>query len=293
MKKISLSRIFILLIAAWPWFSQAQQVESSLYKIYDVASQEEISLDQLIAHMSEVDVLFFGEEHNDSLGHNLQDSLYQMLLGKYGTVTLSMEMFETDCQQVLDEYLADYITESKLIKDARAWNNYAEDYKPMVDRAKRKGQVVIAANAPRRYVNLVSRRGLSALETLPKSAQQYLPPLPIYTDDEAYYQRFLDAMGGSGHGMGDNIYFAQCTWDASMAYQIFRHWKKHKKEKIFHLNGRFHTDYQQGTMKQLKEMSKKVRARNISCFPADDFDDPDWAYYAKQGDYIVIHPHLD
>ncbi|MEL6677037.1 MAG: ChaN family lipoprotein, partial [Bacteroidota bacterium] len=104
-----------------------------------------------------------------------------------------------------------------------------------------------------------------------------------------YYDRFQEAMGGADHGMGDNIYFAQCVWDASMAYAIFRYWKKHKQEKIFHLIGRFHTDYQQGTFEQLQQYGKKLRIRNISCFPAEDFADPDWSAYRDLGDFVILH----
>ena len=37
---------------------------------------------------------------------------------------------------------------------------------------------VVAANAPRRYVNLVGREGAAALERLSAEARRHLPPLP-------------------------------------------------------------------------------------------------------------------
>jgi uncharacterized iron-regulated protein len=73
-----------------------------------------------------------------------------------------MEMFERDCQLVLDEYLNDYITDGQLVKEGRAWKNY-KDYRPMVNIAKQHHQKVVAANAPRRYANMVSRNGLPVL----------------------------------------------------------------------------------------------------------------------------------
>ncbi|MEM7370744.1 MAG: ChaN family lipoprotein [Bacteroidota bacterium] len=266
----------------------AQEIEFSEFKIYSTEQQQTLTPQELLEDIAEVDVLFFGEEHDDNLGHWIQDTLYRMILQAYGSTTLSLEMFETDCQLVLDEYLADLITEERLIKDGRAWKNYKKAYRPLVETAKTQGQAVIAANAPRRYVKLVSRKGLDALSQLTKSAQQYLPPLPIFTADSGYYRRFKEAMGEFGHQMRDNVYHAQCTWDASMAYRIFRHWRKHKQELIFHLNGRFHTDYQQGTFAQLQSLHKKIKLKNISCFPADDYDQPDWSVYAQQGDYIIL-----
>ncbi|MEM9849511.1 MAG: ChaN family lipoprotein, partial [Bacteroidota bacterium] len=251
-------RTFLLALLC-PIYLAAQ---STTYKIYDTESKEEISLADLVAAVAETDVLVFGEEHDDSLAHALQDQLYNMLLEKYETVTLSMEMFETDGQLILDEYLAGLITEEKMTSNTRAWGNYQTDYRPMVELAKKKGQAVIAANAPRRYVNLVSRRGLAALENLPKASKAYLAPLPIPTDDSGYYDRFKEIMGGAMHSIGMNIYHAQCTWDATMAYRMFQHWKKHKKEHIFHLTGRFHSDYQQGTIHQLRRLNKKISVKN-------------------------------
>jgi uncharacterized iron-regulated protein len=117
------------------------------------------------------------KKHNDSIAHLLQDTIYKLLLKKYNKVTLSLEMFEADCQYILDEYLTEHITESIMIKDARAWNNYKTAYKPLVETAKTEKQDVIAANAPRRYVNIVSRKGLKALEDLPSYSKKFFTPL--------------------------------------------------------------------------------------------------------------------
>ncbi|MEM6398292.1 MAG: ChaN family lipoprotein [Bacteroidota bacterium] len=262
--------------------------QSEDYKIYDSRTGKEIELSEIVNAFEPVDVLFFGERHDDSTAHYLQDQLYAQLLSRYGQVTLSMEMFETDCQQVVDEYLADFINERNFINESRAWGNYATDYKPLVERAKVNEQMVIAANAPRRYVNMVSRMGPESLNDLPKDSRAHLPPLPISTDDRAYRKVFDDAMGGMAHSGMQNVFAAQCTWDASMAYSIYKHWKKNKKEKILHLNGSFHTDYGLGTVTQLKDLNKKIEIMTISSVPAEDFDDPDWLSYATRGDFIIL-----
>lgn len=258
------------------------------YRVYDTRRGEEINIAELVERCGDVDVLFFGEQHNDSIAHLLQDTIYAELLTAYDDVALSLEMFETDVQLVLDEYLSGYITESKLTADARPWNNYKQAYRPLVERAKAAEQAVIAANAPRRYVNMVSREGLASLEALPKTSRAYLPPLPIETDDPGYYARFQEIMGGAGHTVSDNFYFAQSLWDASMAYRIYRHWKKNKRSKIFHLNGSFHTDYRQGTITQLLRYNKKIEVRNISCLPVDNLSTPIWQDHAELGDFVIL-----
>jgi uncharacterized iron-regulated protein len=278
-----LTLIAIISISYTSW-SQAT-TWSDHYKIYDTKSQKTISIADLVGSVKDANVLFFGEEHNDSIGHRLQDTLYRSLLSQYGTVTLSMEMFERDCQLVLNEYLQSFITDERLVKEGRAWNNY-KDYRPMVNTAKEQMQTVIAANAPRRYVNMISRKGLKSLDSLSKIAKTNFAKLPLDTVNTTYQEKFSKIMGG--RQTSSNVYYAQTMWDATMAESIYKYWKKHKDIKIFHLVGRFHTDDQLGTFTQLQRSNSKIKIRNISCFPAEDFNNPDWSKYASLGDYVIV-----
>ena len=55
----------------------------------------------------------------------LETAIFQALYERYGSqLALSMEMFESDCQLALNEYLQGYIPEDRMLKDARPWNNY-------------------------------------------------------------------------------------------------------------------------------------------------------------------------
>jgi len=277
-----ISLIVMITLANNCW---SQTPLSDQYKIYDTKNKKVVTIADLVASVEDADVLFFGEEHDDSIAHRLQDTLYRSLLGKYGNVTLSMEMFERDCQLVLDEYLQSLITDERLIKEGRAWNNY-KDYRPMVNAAKELQQKVIAANAPRRYVNMVSRKGLKSLDSLSKTAGTYFAKLPLDTTNALYREKFGKIMGG--RQTSSNVYYAQTLWDATMAESIYRYWKKNKHTRVFHLNGRFHTDDRLGTFTQLQRHSKKIKIRNISCFAAADFNSPDWNQYDSLGDYVIV-----
>src|SRR5580698_4567507 len=150
-------RFYILILLFIPLVAFSQDSLSTHYKIYSVARQKEVSLDDIANDLANADVLFFGEEHNDSTGHYLEYALFKKLSQKYqAKIALSMEMFETDCQNVLDEYLDGFIQEKSLITDARAWHNY-KDYRPLIEWAKTYKIPVVAANAPHRYVNMVNR----------------------------------------------------------------------------------------------------------------------------------------
>lgn len=259
------------------------------YKIYDTRSKQIVTIDKIAADFNDANVLFFGEEHNDSAGHYMEAEIFKVLHKLYGDdLTLSMEMFETDCQLVLDEYLSGFISEDRFIKEARAWNNY-RDYKPTVEYAKLNKLHVIAANPPRRYVNMVSRKGMKSLDSLPKSSKKFLPPLPYDTATGKYREKFMGFMSGGSPGTNNpRIFYSQSLWDAGMANSIYSYWKKNKHKKIFHMVGRFHSDEKLGTAEQLQNRSSKLKILNISSFSDASFENPDWEKFSQLGDYIIM-----
>lgn len=266
----------------------AQDSISAHYKIYDTRTKQITTIENIVAAASAADVLFFGEEHNDSACHYLENKIFRGLYAAYGNqLALSMEMFETDNQLVLNEYLAGQIDESRLAKDARLWKNY-KDYRPMVEFAKENHLAVIAANPPRRYVSMVTKKGMQALDSLSKEAKAFLPPLPYDTLAGRYHQVFLDTMKGSPGGDNPRIYYGQCLWDAGMSYSIYKFQKNNKGKKIFHCVGGFHTAEKLGTAKQLLMRNKKLKILNIASFDDVSFSNPDWAKYQHLGDFIIM-----
>jgi uncharacterized iron-regulated protein len=209
--------------------------------------------------------------------------IYNTAKGSIATV----EMFQTDCQTVLNEYLADFIREKNLITEGRTWKNY-KDYRPMVETAKAAHLPVIAANAPTRYTNMVTRVGLAELQKLDATAKGWLAPLPIDTATGPYYEKFVAIMGGHS-AMGNlKIYQSQNLWDATMGWNIAQFLKAHQGYKVFQVNGGFHSEEKMGTVAQLKKYLPKVRIINIQAYADDSFDNPDWSKFTKMGDYVIL-----
>lgn len=289
MKFIALSVLFLLPLSAF-----CQEPMAQNYKIYNTTKGSIATVDDIVNELSKADVLFFGEEHNDSTGHYLESLIFKKIVEKYpAKAALSMEMFQTDCQTILNEYLADFIREKNLITEGRAWKNY-KDYRPMIETAKAAHLPVIAANAPTRYTNMVTRVGLADLQKLDATAKSWLAPLPIDTATGPYYEKFVAIMGGH-RAMGDlKIYQSQNLWDATMGWSIAQFLKTHSGYKIFQVNGGFHSEEKLGTAAQLKKYLPKVRILNIATYADDSFDNPDWSKFAKMGDYIILtNPKLD
>jgi uncharacterized iron-regulated protein len=288
MRKISLLLIAILFMN----ISAFTQISESNYRIYD-ATGNTASIAQIFEAAGKSDVVFLGENHDDSVAHFLQAEILKNLQASNAgkrNVALSLEMFERDVQIVLDEYLKDLITEKKFLDDSRPWNNYKTDYRPLVEYAKQNKLPVIAANAPRRYINMVSRGGRETLEKLSPEAKRWLSPLPYAQPSEQYAKKFTALMGGTSsmnHGVS-KILDSQALWDATMAFSISEFLKKQKNALVVHLNGSFHTENRLGTAEQLLKLNPKSKILVVTMRYEEDFTKFDKAKHENLGDFVIL-----
>ena len=276
------------------------QITEKNYKIFSTKANQEIKLVDIANDMANYDVLFFGEEHNDSVTHYLEHKLFELLFQKFSVnTTLSLEMFDRDVQTTMNEYLKGDIRERNFLKDARVWNNY-RDYKPMFELAKANRLDVVCANAAGRYTNLVGRKGQEALMALSEESKENFAPLPYDTASGKYYEKLIALTSHSSStdtskkaipvmAMGAfNLILSQSLWDATMAYSIVEYWKKHKQNKIMHVNGRFHSDEGFAVVTQLKKYKSKIKSLIISTGSDASFPNIDWSKFIHFGDYIII-----
>ncbi len=262
------------------------------YRIFD-RSGNPATIEQIIAEAGNVNVVFLGENHDDATAHAMQLRIFKAIVEKYSKerpTALSMEMFERDVQTVVNEYLNGLITENHFLLSSRPWKNYSTDYKPLVELAKAERLPVIAANAPRRYINMVSRKGRTALDPLSREAKEWLPPLPYNQASEAYSTKFKALMGPSPEAqMGlANILDSQSLWDASMAFSISEFLKKKKNPLVIHLNGAFHTESRLGTAEHLMKYSKKSKFLVVTMRYEDSFTTFDKAKHENLGDFVIL-----
>ena len=262
------------------------------FRVYDGRGNES-SLDAIIVAAGGADAVFLGELHDDAVGHAVQMEIFKRALAKYGSdrkMALSLEMFERDVQIVIDEYRANLITETHFLASSRPWGNYKTDYRPLVELARQRRLPIIAANAPRRYINMVSRNGRDALKGLTKDARKWLAPLPYGEPSAAYAAKFKALMGPSGEArMGlDNILASQSLWDATMADSVARFVKKHDDPLVIHLNGGFHTESRLGTVEHFLKYRRKAKALVVTMRYEDNFRTFDASKHGGLGDFVVL-----
>lgn len=304
-----LALFVLVLVVSGPLTAQAPQdgglLEGRDFRVYDRAGRA-VTMAAIVTRSAEVEVVLLGEEHDDMVGHDLQAVLFEELLlsrrargGDGSGVVLSLEMFERDVQHVVDEYLADFVTEEHFLSSARPWDHYDERYRALVEAAKREGVPVVAANAPRRYVNRVTRLGPESLEALPDDAKRFLPPLPYPGPSEAYRAQWDEIMraampadtsdaGAPGHTVPEHAIDAQALWDASMGYAITTALMEHLGALVVHVAGSFHVARGTGIPERIDDYRPGTRVLSVVATKADDVDAWSETEHGDLADFVVL-----
>ena len=282
--------------------AMAQKPAYSLFR----EDGKRVKYEKMVEAAAEADIVLFGEYHTNPISHWLQlelsTDLYE-LKGK--ALVLGAEMFEADNQLIMNEYLAGQITEAKFEEEARLWKNYQTDYKPLVLLAKESRLDFIATNIPRRYANMVFKKGASSLDSLSEQALGYIAPLPLEYDTSLNcYKQLMGSSGPpmtktpvaktpmhkapaadtlkkhdaskmpivpkspmAGHG-NKNLADAQAIKDATMSFFILKHWKPGML--FIHYNGAYHSDDFESMNWFLNRANPDLKIVTISTVSQDD-----------------------
>ncbi len=267
-----MKNISFLLIVTIAFMATAMRSDMPAYSLYNQKGKQ-TKYKKLINKALEADIVLFGELHNNPISHWLQLEITTDLYSEKGSnLVLGAEMFESDNQMLLDEYLSGLIKQKNFEDEAKLWNNYKTDYKPLIEFAKENELKFIACNVPRRYASLVHKKGFEGLNNLSDDAKNLLPPLPIEYDPELPgYKAMAEMMKGMGKGhANDNLPKAQAIKDATMAYFIMQNFESGKL--FIHYNGSYHSDNFEGISWYLKQMNPDLKILTISSIEQDTID---------------------
>ena len=236
---------------------------------------------KLLRKSKKADIVLFGEYHNNPIAHWLEVKLTKDLLGKRSLI-LGAEMFERDNQDALNGYLEGTIDQKGLDTLAHLWKNYKTDYKPWVDLAKREKLPIVATNIPRKYANIVYKKGLQALDTLPSAERKWIVSLPFpYDGNLSQYEK----MKKMARHNSENLPMAQAIKDATMAESIETHYKKGSL--FLHLNGSYHSDFFQGIYWYLRKRNPNLKILTISTLSQSSLKKLSLEAYG-QADFILV-----
>lgn len=230
--------------------------------IHDTSLNRVVSFDEFMESrtVQEAHILFLGEYHDHTLGHVAQhlvlDQWRRALWRKaaksdrrFPELAVSLEMFERDVQGVVDGYVDGGITEEQFLRLSRPWDNYEQDYRPLVESAIAHHQPVLAANVPRRYASFVANNKTDDVYAMPDVELSYMAPRILAPRDN-YFTRFEATM--VGHVPPEMIwlyYESQCLKDDTMAMSVANFMNSETPERprrVAQFTGAFHTDYSLG-----------------------------------------------
>jgi uncharacterized iron-regulated protein len=280
MKKLLLSLSLLILFSAF-------KNDKPAYYFYNNKGKK-VKYEEIVKKALEADVVFFGESHNNPIAHWMEYELTKSFYTSKGeNLILGAEMFERDEQLILNEYLTGKISKKSFENEARLWNNYKTDYKPLVEFAKDKHLNFIATNIPRRYASIVYKKGFDGLDSLYAESKTYIAPLPIEYDPEVSCYKNMLSMQGLGTHVNQNLPKAQAIKDATMAYSIAGYAEKGKL--FLHYNGSYHSDNYEGIIWYLNKYKPGLKVLTITTVEQPNIDTIS-KEYQKQADFILVVP---
>jgi len=258
------------------------------YQIFD-SKGKDIKYSKMIDKLAEADIVLFGELHTNPICHWLEyevlKDLHQL---KKEKMVVGAEMFETDNQLILSEYLSNKFDSKKFEEEAKLWKNYTTDYKPLVEYCKTNKLSFIATNVPRRYASMVNKGGFEVLDSLSVEAKANFADLPVKYDPELKcYKDMLEMSKEMGGHASANFPKAQAIKDATMAKFILKNWNK--GQLFLHFEGSYHSDNYQGIMWYLLDKNPNLKIVTISSVEQKDIENLE-EQYNNRANFIITIP---
>ncbi|SFM11932.1 ChaN family lipoprotein [Pelosinus propionicus] len=267
-------RSITLLIAIWmTFFSLMAEANAAAYQCYETRSGKAMSIDDISHLARDYNVVIFGEYHDNQALHRLEEELLRVVYAQHSKLTISLEMFERDVQQPLNNYLTGDINETTFLAQSRPWASYQSDYRPLVEFAKKKRLQVLAANIPRPMAAHYAKQG--SMEEADEEMRQYLPAVHLTPDGE-YKQRFfaqMQSIKAMPKEQMEAFYRAQCLKDDTMAESIVEYHRLYPDRKIIHYQGDFHSRYRLGVIEKVQALEPGLKILVITPVLVDDFGD--------------------
>ena len=278
--------------------------------VFDGSTGDRVVWDDLVSQAAAMEVVIIGENHGHPVGLPWAAALWEDVSAASPIAALSLEFFERDDQSRLDDYLKGLTDEPTFEKRAdRKPGNYPAWHKMMVERARERNRPVIAANAPWEVIRYMRGKDYDALKTLTPEQQRLfkIPEAP----PEGRYRADFDALMGPTVGMGhapakdakppppmteeqkkaalDRAFRPQYLWDWTMGESIVRGVEAGGRP-VFHVIGRFHSDYFGGTPQAVLKMRPGTRILTVSVVDrtsgslrAEDTGRADYVVYVGPG----------
>lgn len=141
----------------------------------DLVEGEPIDYAPMVDDLAQARVIYLGERHTVARHHQVQAQLLSDLAGRKVPLVLALEQIEAHNQPAVDRFNRgelDFAGLAEAIEWRRRWPN-CEQYRPVLETARRHGIPVLALNARSETIRQVARGG--GVAKLPPAARKELP----------------------------------------------------------------------------------------------------------------------
>lgn len=228
------------------------------------------SWDELVSAASGAEAVLWGETHGHAIGLAACASFWEDLVARAPKAALAMEFFERDEQVAIDDYFKGVTDEQAFRKAAsRGKGNYPPGHRSMVEKARELKRLVVAANAPRRYVRLARTEGFERLVGL-NDRQRAMFRLPDVLPEGKYRDDFEKIMGNEpapAPRKHDDMFRSQSVWDWTMAESVAGTIDSGAVPVLL-VVGRFHVEHRGGLPQALDHLRTGTRVVSVTCVDA-------------------------
>jgi uncharacterized iron-regulated protein len=264
-------------------------------RVFDSAKGQFSDFESMVATLAKADVVFVGEQHDDPNTHRLERAILEGLARRRSGLILSLEMFERDVQDRVEQFRLGHLSETEFLATSRPWPRYATDYKPLVDFAVDHKWPIVAANIPRPIASEIAKTGLDVLRAKAEPDSTWFAKEALCPTDDEYFKRFKEVMGTHANAEQVQLYYAsQCLKDETMAESIVRAWQAAAaatpatRPLAVHYNGAFHSDSGLGTASRVLRRMPEAKTVVVSVVPLKSLDDLTPDEHKGKGDYVVF-----
>jgi len=220
-----------------------------------VSTGRAVELSQLIADTDGTDVIFIGEIHDVKKQHENQLDIIRALYTKKVPVAIGLEMFASDNQRQLDDWIGGKLDEQdfKLVY-SRNWSYDWLLYRDIFIFARDNHIPMIALNIPKQIISKVVAQGSSALNDNDKKEIPAHLSWTLNAPQTEYLKRIYTQVFGNKpvRISFTNFCEAQALRNNGMAWSISKHKEKYPASKIVVIAGTWHA-IKNGVPEQLKQ----------------------------------------
>ncbi|MEP6993050.1 MAG: ChaN family lipoprotein [Acidobacteriota bacterium] len=228
--------------------------------ITDTGSGAVLTPSELPGKLTDVRLLLVGEEHTDMDSHAVERRVIEELHRAGRHVLVGLEMYPYTAQSALDDWSAGKLSEDAFLESSHWYKHWGYNwfyYRDIFLFARENRLRVFGVNAPREVVSAVRKKGFQGLT--PEEAAHIPTKIDTGSADHMRLFRasFEDASfhAGMSEEQWQAMLNAQCTWDATMAFQALHALEQDADPKaiLVVLVGAGHVEYGLGIERQARQ----------------------------------------